>query len=116
MAEKKKVSETTNLESNVAAALTYIIPPFTGILFYVVEKKDKFVRFHAFQSILFGIAAYIIWWVTRALMFVIVGFALVPVVFMALTIFYALLMWKAYNNEKYELPILGKIAKEQANK
>lgn len=116
MAEESKTSKTTNLESNVAAALSYIIPPFTGIVFYMVEKNDKFVRFHAFQSILFGVASYILWFIATSLMFVIIGFALVPILSIVLFIFYALLMWKAYNNEEYELPIIGKIAKEQVNK
>ncbi|MFC1756244.1 DUF4870 domain-containing protein [Patescibacteria group bacterium] len=114
--EKAKTSKYTNLEPNIAAALSYIISPFTGIVFFVVEKDDKFVRFHAFQSILFGIASYIIWFITTSLMALLVGFVLVPLVSIAMFIFYALLMWKAYNNEMYELPVLGKIAKEQANK
>ena len=114
--EKSKTSKYTNLEPNIAAALSYIISPFTGIVFFIVEKDDKFVRFHAFQSILFGIASYIIWFITTSLMALLVGFVLVPLVSIAMFIFYALLMWKAYNNEMYELPVLGKIAKEQANK
>ena len=113
---KSKTSKYTNLEPNIAAALSYIISPFTGIIFFIVEKDDKFVRFHAFQSILFGVASYIIWFVATSLMALLVGFVLVPLVSIAMFIFYAMLMWKAYNNEMYELPVLGKIAKEQANK
>ena len=112
----KKVSETTKLEPNIAAALSYLIPPFTGILFWVVEKEDKFVRFHAFQSILFGVASYLIYFVTVSLMAFLVGFVLAPLVSVALFILYAILMWKAYNNETYELPVLGKMAQEQVNK
>lgn len=118
MAEEKskKVSETTKLEPNIAAALSYLIPPFTGILFWVVEKEDKFVRFHAFQSILFGVASYLLWFISASLMALLVGFVLAPLVSVVLFIFYAMLMWKAYNHETYELPVLGKIAQEQVNK
>ena len=118
MAEQKskKVSETTKLEPNIAAALSYLIPPLTGILFLVVEKEDKFVRFHAFQSILFGVASYLIYFITVSLMAFIIGFVLTPLVSVALFVLYAMLMWKAYNNETYELPVLGKMAKEQVNK
>jgi uncharacterized membrane protein len=118
MAEEntKKESELNKLEPNIAAALSYIIPPFTGILFWVVEKSDKFVRFHAFQSILFGILIIIVTSISTPMMFSVMGFMLARLVSVLLFVFYAMLMWKAYNNEMYELPILGKIAKEQANK
>lgn len=117
MAEKStKTSKHTNLEPNVAGALAYIIAPFTGILFYILEKDDKFVRFHAFQSILFGVAAYLIWFIASSMMVLLVGFILVPIVSVVIFIYYALLMWKAYNHEMYELPVLGRMAKEQVNK
>jgi uncharacterized membrane protein len=115
MAEKK-VSKYTNLEPNVAAALAYLITPFTGIAFFLLEKDDKFVRFHAFQSILFGVISYAAWVIATSLVVLVIGVFLVPVVSIAAFIYYALLMWKAYNGEFYELPVLGKIAKEQAHK
>src|SRR5215210_6938173 len=44
---------TTGLPSNVAAALA-CIPLIGGIIFYILEKRDQFVRFYAMQSIIFG--------------------------------------------------------------
>jgi uncharacterized membrane protein YvbJ len=46
------------LATNIAAALAYVLGALTGILFLVLEpyKNDRFVRFHAFQSILFTVA------------------------------------------------------------
>ena len=46
-------STSTGLPSNVAAALA-CIPLIGGIIFYIVEKHDAFVRFYAMQSIIFG--------------------------------------------------------------
>src|SRR6266496_6063175 len=46
-------STSTGLPSNVAAALA-CIPLIGGIVFYIVEKHDGFVRFYAMQSIIFG--------------------------------------------------------------
>lgn len=115
MAEKK-TSKYTNLEPNVAAALSYLITPLTGIAFFILEKDDKYVRFHAFQSILFGVVSYAAWVIATSLVVLVIGVVLVPVVSIVVFIYYALLMWKAYNGERYELPILGKIAKEQVNK
>src|SRR5436190_9240650 len=44
---------TTGLPSNVAAALA-CIPLIGGLIFYILEKHDQFVRFYAMQSIIFG--------------------------------------------------------------
>ena len=41
----------TGLKSNVAAALSYALGFVTGIVFYLIEDDDRFVRFHAAQSI-----------------------------------------------------------------
>src|SRR6202795_4333748 len=48
-------STSTGLPSNVAAALA-CFPLIGGIIFYVLEKRDGFVRFYAMQSIIFGAA------------------------------------------------------------
>ena len=114
--QKQKVSKYTNLEPNIASALAYIIAPLTGILFFILEKDDKFVRFHAFQSILFGFASYAAVVLASSMLVILIGALLIPLVSVVIFIYYALLMWKAYNGEMYEMPVLGKIAKEQANK
>src|SRR5437879_10044533 len=48
-------STSTGLPSNVAAAIA-CIPLIGGIIFYILEKHDPFVRFYAMQSIIFGCA------------------------------------------------------------
>src|SRR6059058_4981196 len=48
-------STSTGLPSNVAAAIA-CIPLIGGIIFYILEKRDSFVRFYAMQSIIFGCA------------------------------------------------------------
>ena len=113
---KSTVSKHTNLEPNIAGALAYLIPPLTGIAFFLIEKDDKDVRFHAFQSILFGVASYVAWALATALVVAVIGVLLLPIVSIAVFVLWALLMWKAYNGERYELPVLGKIANEQTSK
>src|SRR6266852_8763978 len=44
-----------DLPPNVASAIA-CIPLVGGIIFYILEKRDSFVRFYAMQSIIFGIA------------------------------------------------------------
>ncbi|WP_318010792.1 hypothetical protein [Bacillus sp. RAR_GA_16] len=41
----------SGLEENVAGLLTYVLGFVTGIIFLLIEKENKFVRFHAMQSI-----------------------------------------------------------------
>lgn len=105
-----------SMEANVEAALSYLITPITGILVFVMEKENKFVRFHAFQSILFGIASMGALSIAESLKIILIGYILKQAlsVFIALAWFY--LMWQAYNNNAYELPFLGKIAKDQTYK
>ena len=45
----------TGLDSNVAGALSYLFGALTGIVFYVLEPDDEFVRFHASQSIVVSV-------------------------------------------------------------
>ena len=105
------VKPQAGLAPNIAAALSYIIPPISGIYFFATEKTSRFVKFHAFQSILFGIIYIAIFWLIPYQLFFIEQI-LSLVGFLA----WLFLMWKAYNNVEFELPIIGKIAKDQANK
>ena len=95
-------------------ALAYLLGPITGILFLLMEKGNKFVRFHAMQStILFG-----------GLFVVNIVLGFIPIlgwlVSLALSIIafvlWLVLMWRAYNGEEYEVPYIGKIAREQMGK
>jgi len=114
----------TGLSSNVAAALAYILGFITGILFLVLEphKHDRFVRFHAMQSILYSAAGIVfrIGWsiLVSALMDVTAWAAmlLVPVglvISLGLFVFWIFLMYQAYNNREFRIPIIGAIAAKQ---
>ena len=105
-----------NLDPNIEAALSYLVAPFTGVLVYVFERENKFVRFHALQSILFGIASFVSSWVAGMLVAVLIGILLIPLVAIVSFVLWLVLMWKAYNNEEFALPFLCKIAHDQVNK
>jgi uncharacterized membrane protein len=115
----------SGMTSNVAGALTYVLGFITGIIFLVIEpyKNDKFVRFHAFQSIFFNaglIAFWIVWSILAAILgtltFGVLGLvmALIGMV-IALVVFgfWIFLMYKAYNNEQFMIPFIGELAKKQ---
>src|SRR5881397_3107944 len=61
----------TGLPSNVAAAIA-CIPLVGGIIFYILEKHDSFVRFYAMQSIIFG-GAWILFSIVSNILFAIFG-------------------------------------------
>jgi uncharacterized membrane protein len=108
----------TGLTPNLAGALAYLLGPITGIIFLLVEKENRFVRFHAMQSTVLCIGWII---VSVGLSF----FAAVPVlgwIIGILTglvlgiggfILWLVLMWKAYQGEEWELPIVGPFARKQ---
>jgi uncharacterized membrane protein len=113
---KNSAGNKMGLEPNVAAAISYLIPVITGVFFLYEEKNNKFVRFHAYQSIFFWIAAFVASLISNALFVVLIGFILSPLVHIAIIGLWLFLMWKAYKNEEYALPYIGKLAKQQADK
>lgn len=101
----------TGLQPNVAALLSYLAGFVTGIIFFVIEKDNKFVRFHAFQSlVLFG-GLFV---VQMVLIFTIVLIILVPILNIATLILWVVLMVKAYKGEMFKLPVIGDMAEKNA--
>ena len=105
-----------NFEPNVLAAFSYLIPPLTGIIFFLIEKKSKFIKFHALQSIFFGVLAYVLATLVSNLKILYIGYFLQPLVSFFIFGAWLFLMWKAYQYEEYELPYLGKSAHDQLDK
>ena len=102
--EKKKTG--SGLPSNTAAALSYVLGWLTGVIFLLIEKDDKFVRFHAMQSIITFGALNILWVIPGINIFLgpflaIVGFIL-----------WLILIYKAYQGEEFKLPVIGDYAKK----
>jgi uncharacterized membrane protein len=102
------------IDANLAAMLTYVFGFITGILFLVLEKDNKFVRFHAMQSIFV--------FVTLAVFKFVLGF--IPLLGMLIDMFilgpltlivWLLLMVKAYQGERFKVPVLGDLAEQQVS-
>jgi uncharacterized membrane protein len=98
----------TGLPKNTAAALSYVLGPVTGVVFYLIEK-DPFVKFHAMQSTVVFIALFILQWVFGI---TIILLPLVPLISILGFVLWLLLIYKAWQGEKFEVPVLGKYAKQ----
>lgn len=103
-----------NLEENVAGLLCYVVGWITGIVFLVLEKENTFVRFHALQSILTFLPLSVIAWLLGWIPFV--GWALGALVSILIVILWLILMYKAYQGERYKLPLVGEIAEKRIGK
>ena len=113
----------TGLAPNVAGALAYVLGPITGIVFLVLEKENRFVRFHAAQSITVGIVLIalsiglsilstvlafipVLGWILALLLALVLGFGSF--------VLWLLLMWRAWQGREWETPIGGALARKIA--
>jgi len=118
-AQSSAGAPSAGMTDNVAAALSYIW--IVGLIFLLIEpyNKNRVVRFHAFQSVFYGVAWMILWFGMH------IVFAIMPFLGLLILPIYALiglggfvywlfLAFKAYNNEQYKIPVIGEIAAKQA--
>jgi uncharacterized membrane protein len=104
---EEKGRSSTGLDENVAGFFCYLLGFITGIVFLVVEKESRFVKFHAKQSTITFLGLFVI--------MLVIGW--IPVLGFLFSIF-CLILWlflmvKALRGERYMLPIVGKLAQEK---
>jgi len=116
------------LDTNVGALLTYLpvcgISLIYSIIVLVTEKENRLMRFHAFQSLLL-LGVLVVGCVGITIISVVLAF-----VSSTLSMLFGLLMWlvllgvigamvfmciKAYQGEKFKLPVVGDMADKWAN-
>ncbi len=112
--EVKKVTA-LGIDENLEGALAYFLGVLTGILFLILEKDNKFVKFHAVQSIIVSVAAMVILTVVGTILIFIpiIGWLLDMLLYLGALIIWLLLMYKAYQKEMFKLPVAGDIAAKQ---
>jgi uncharacterized membrane protein len=123
----------TGLDENIAALLSYVFNWISGLVFFLIEKDSRLVRFHAMQSLILSIvffvgmfALYFLWFVLAivasqisGLLGTLVGlvFGLVIfVVFIACVIGWILGMIKAFQGQYFKLPVIGNFAEKFSTK
>ncbi len=123
----------TGLDENVAALLAYIVHVITGVIFFVIEKNSRLVRFHAMQSIILSAVWFIglmAIWIVGLILAMIFGYisGLLATIVWGLTtlvwfvflvagfIGWILCMIKAYQGQYFKLPVVGNFAEKFSQK
>ena len=102
----------TGIKPNVAALLSYLLGFVTGLIFILIEKNNKFVRFHAMQSIITFGFIFVFQWI--AVFIPVLGVIVSGLLSMAAVVAWIVLMVKAYQGEYYKLPVVGDIAEKNS--
>lgn len=103
----------TGLEANVAGLLCYVLGWITGLVFILIEKENKFVRFHAMQSIIVFGAITVASIIFNLIPFI--GWLLGVLLSILALVLWIILMVKAYQGDKYKLPWAGELAEKQVS-
>ncbi len=119
----------TGLDENIAALLSYVMTWVTGLIFFLIEKDSRLVRFHAMQAILLGgtaIVLGVVLWIVWIVLLIIVAqisdvltmllnlvFVLLLIAFyIGLLIAWIMCMIKAYQGQYFKLPVFGNFAEK----
>ena len=116
-------ANSTGLAPNLAAGLSVLTGIIGGIVFIILEKRDRFVRFWAMQSIFFGAALFAFSIAVNIFLFIlahIIGYLLAHLLGLVFNIVYLgfLAVWiimliQSFSGKEWEIPVLGKMAREQ---
>ena len=100
----------TGLAENVAGLLCYALGWVSGLIFIMIEQENRFVRFHAMQSIIvFGVltaANIILGWIPG------IGYAITGILWLIGVALWFVLMIKAYQGNRFKLPWSGDLAEK----
>ena len=113
----------TGLDPKLAGLLCYILGLITGLIFFLIEKTNPVVRFHAAQSIVFSVATIALWIVLTILSIIVYQISwtlgnlfnlITLLIWLGLFIVWIILLVKGYSGQKWKLPFLGDFAERMA--
>jgi uncharacterized membrane protein len=101
------------VDENVAGALAYSLGWITGAALLLLEHENRYVRFHAMQSVVVFGALCVLWYVGVSIAFFgwFLSFIVLPPFSVVL---WLLLIYKAYTGHRYKLPIAGEFAERHS--
>lgn len=101
------------LQDNIAGLLAYLFIPAIIFLFVEPYNRNRFIRFHSFQSIFIAIFSMVVH--TVLWMIPVIGWVLAPFFSLLMFIVWVICMIKAYQMQYFKLPFIGDLAEKQAN-
>jgi len=120
MEQSAGATQSSGMDPKLAGLLAYLVPPITGIIFFLIEKTNQVVRWHAAQSIVFGIAWIVLWIALTVLSMVltailpiigaIIGFLIWIVVFLGGLVLWVVCLIKGYSGQMWRMPVIAPYA------
>jgi uncharacterized membrane protein len=111
MSEKEKTA--LGLSPNLTATLSYVLGLVSGLVVFVLEKENRFVRFHAMQSIILSVVTIIFYFVAIMMGRTSIIGLIFSTGWIVFTAFWFVGMINAAQGKDYKLPIIGFFAKKQ---
>ena len=119
----------TGLDENIAALLSYVFGWVSGLIFFLIEKDSRLVRFHAMQSLLFNVLVAVVGialWIVLFVVFMIVSqvsgalatvLSLVSILVWGVFLLgilagFILCLVKAFQGQYFKLPVIGNFAEK----
>jgi uncharacterized membrane protein len=119
----------TGLDENIAALLSYVFGWVSGLIFFLIEKDSRLVRFHAMQSLLFNVLVAVVGiglWIVLFVVFMIVSqvsgalatilsllsLLIWGVFILAILAGFILCLVKAFQGQYFKLPVIGNFAEK----
>jgi uncharacterized membrane protein len=109
--QSEPAGSSTGLDENLAGLLCYLLGFITGIVFLVIEKQSSFVRFHAMQSTFTFVGLFILSIVVGVIP--LMGRLIAAIIPLVSLVVWILMMVKAYQGERFKLPIVGDMVEKQ---
>ena len=111
--------QAAGMTENTACGLCYVLGFITGIIFLAMApyNQNRTIRFHAFQSIFFSVAAILIRWGLAILLGMIGFFTLFGVLMLVSLAFFCIWLYlviMAFQGKTVVLPVIGPLAQQQA--
>jgi len=116
-------SQGSGLAPNIASMLCYICAPLTSIIFILIEKENKDVRFHAWQGTVFGVGGFALFVAIKILAKILGAVAnvlggimnmLIPLLCLVAFVLWVICLVKAYQGERWKIPYVGDFAAQKA--
>lgn len=117
MEQSAGATQSSGMDPKLAGLLAYLIPPITGIVFFIIEKSNRVVRWHAAQSIVFGVAWIVIWVLFSVLSMIlsaiipiigtIISLLVWVVVFLGGFVLWIVCLIKGYSGQMWRMPLIA---------